>query len=170
MGAYKTKTLFILAYSVSSFFDFICLFGFCFSLSGRNIRPFSSLLAYSDTPKTDFSLSGSILAYPVSVAYSVLQCKNTDVLIMLCATRKKFCCHSVAYSGIRSFVQYLYQKPSDVSIFSSDFYKILNMFWHFLWFLRFSYFWRFGFVVPFVARLPNNVSLFRQCQPIRFKF
>ena len=161
MGAYKTKTLFILAYSVLSFFGFICLFGFFFSISGRNIRLFSSLLAYSDTPKTDFSLSGSILAYPVSVAYSVLQCKNTDVLIRFCAPRKKFSCHSVAYSGIHSFVQYLYQKPTDVSIISTDFYRILNMFWHFLWFLRFSYFWKFVFVGSFVARLLNNVSLFR---------
>ena len=121
MGAYKTKTLFILAYSVSSFFGFIFLFGFFFSLSGRNIRLFSSLLAYSDTPKTDFSLSGSILAYPVGVAYSVLQCKNTDVLIKFCAPRKKFCCHSVAYSGLQSFVQYLKQESTEIPNFSSDF-------------------------------------------------
>ena len=128
VGAHKTQTLFILAYSVSSFFGFICLFGFLFSLSGRNICLFSSLLAYSDTPKTDFSLSSSILAYPVSVAYSVLQCKNTDVLIRFCAPRKNNCCHSVAYSGIHSFVQYLYQKATEFSIFPSDFYKFLNIF------------------------------------------
>ena len=128
VGAYKTKTLFILAYSVSSFFGFICLFGLFFSLSGRNISPFSSSLAYSDSPKTDFSLSGSILAYPVGVAYSVLQCKNTDVLIRFCAPRKIFCCHSVAYSGLQSFVPYLYQKLTYLFRFSLAFYKSLNMF------------------------------------------
>ena len=110
MGPHKTETLFILAYSVSSFCCFISLFSLFFSLSGQNISLFSSLLAYSDTPRAVFSLSGGILAYPEGVAYSVLHCKNTHVLIWFCATCQMFCCHSVAYSGKGIFIQIVEQK------------------------------------------------------------
>ena len=129
VGAYKTKTLFILAYSVLSFFGFICLFGFFFSISGRNIPLFSSLLAYSYTSKTDFSLSGSISACPVTVAYSVLQCKNTDVLIMFCATRNKNLLPFCSQFGHTQFCTIFVPKANRCF---DNFYRFLQDFEHVL--------------------------------------
>ena len=99
-------------------------------LFGRSIRLFSSSFAYSDTPKTDFSLSGAILIYSGCVAYSVLHSKDADVLIRFGATRKNKCCHSVAYALIHSLAQDLTRKTTGISqllsffIRFSMFYKV----------------------------------------------